>query len=136
MSIMVEEGVRRLRNAARGLDWERSRAVMETWSRKLRRSGYPATLRHEMIGASVRRYEKMCEEEDNGGRPVHRSREWKAKERLTDSKGAEENQLAQGQRGSDLSALDIGPNLWDHEQGDEGGDQEVRGGDRLESPSS
>ena len=53
-----------------------------------------------------------------------------------DSKGAEENQLAQGQRGSDLSALDIGPNLWDHEQGDEGGDQEVRGGDRLESPSS
>ena len=67
MSIMVEEGVRRLRNAARGLDWERSRAVMETWSRKLRRSGYPATLRHEMIGASVRRYEKMCEEEDNGG---------------------------------------------------------------------
>ena len=29
MSIMVEEGVRRLRNAARGLDWERSRAVME-----------------------------------------------------------------------------------------------------------
>ena len=52
------------------------------------------------------------------------------------SKGAEENQLAQGQRGSDLSALDIGPNLWDHEQGDEGGDQEVRGGDRLESPSS
>ena len=81
MSIMVEEGVRRLRNAARGLDWERSRAVMETWSRKLRRSGYPATLRHEMIGASVRRYEKMCEGEDNGGRPVHRSREWKAKER-------------------------------------------------------
>ena len=53
MSIMVEEDVRRLRNAARGLDWERSRAVMEKWSRKLRRSGYPATLRHEMIGASI-----------------------------------------------------------------------------------
>ena len=41
-----------------------------------------------------------------------------------DSKGADGNQLAQGQRGLDLSALDIGPNLLNHEQGDEGGDQE------------
>ena len=81
MSIMVEEGVRRLRNGARGLDWERSRSVMELWSRKLRRSGYPATMRHEMIGASVRRFEEMCAEEDRGGRPVHRSRDWKVKER-------------------------------------------------------
>ena len=81
MSIMVEEGVRRLRNAARGLDWERSRSVMELWSRKLRRSGYPATVRHEMIGASVRRYERMCEEEDRGVRPVHRARDWKEEER-------------------------------------------------------
>ena len=81
MSIMVEEGVRRLRNAARGLDWERSRAVMELWSRKLRRSGYPGTVRHEMIGAAVRRHERMLEEEDEGVRPVHRSRDWKEKER-------------------------------------------------------
>ena len=41
-----------------------------------------------MIGASVRRYEKMCEGEDNGGRPVHRSREWKAKERNCEKNGA------------------------------------------------
>ena len=70
MSIMVEEGVRRLRNGARGLDWERSRSVMELWSKKLRRSRYPATMRHVMIGASVRRFEEMCEEEDSieGGR--------------------------------------------------------------------
>merc|ERR1712016_544155 len=43
MAVLVEEGVRRLRNASRGLEWERSRVVMERWSRKLRRSGYPAT---------------------------------------------------------------------------------------------
>ena len=54
---------------------------MELWSRKLRRSGYPATVRHEMIGASVRRYERMCEEEDRGVRPVHRARDWKEEER-------------------------------------------------------
>ena len=38
-------------------------------------------VRHEMIGASVRRYERMCEEEDRGVRPVHRARDWKEKER-------------------------------------------------------
>ena len=44
MSIMVEGGVQRLRNAARGLDWERSRSAMERWIKKLRRSGYPVEL--------------------------------------------------------------------------------------------
>ena len=39
MSVLVEEGLRRLRNHTRGLEWERSRKVMEDWSRKLRRSG-------------------------------------------------------------------------------------------------
>ena len=44
MAVLVEEGVRRLRNASRGLEWERSRSVMEKWSRKLQRSGYPTTI--------------------------------------------------------------------------------------------
>lgn len=43
-----------------------------------------------MIGASVRKYEKMCEVEDSGGRPIHRSREWKVRERQ-EGKGAEED---------------------------------------------
>ena len=37
MAVLVEEGVRRLRNTARGLDEEKRRSVMEKWSRKLRR---------------------------------------------------------------------------------------------------
>ena len=81
MSVLVEEGVRRLRNHSRGLEWERSRQVMEDWSRKLRRSGYPTTMRHEVIKAAVDRYEKMCVEEDEGVRPIHRPRSWKEKER-------------------------------------------------------
>ena len=81
MSVLVEERVRRLRNHSRGLDWERSRQVMEEWSRKLRRSGYPETMRHEVIKASVDRYEKMCLEEDEGIRPIYRPRSWKEEER-------------------------------------------------------
>ena len=29
----------------------------------------------------MRRYERMCEEEDRGVRPVHRARDWKEEER-------------------------------------------------------
>ena len=78
MAVLVEEG---LRNHTRGLEWERSRKVMEDWSRKLRRSGYPATMRHEVIKAAADRYKKMCMEEDEGVRPIHRPRSWKEKER-------------------------------------------------------
>ena len=79
MSVLVEEGVRRLKNHSRGLDWEKSRQFMET--RKLRRSGYPETMRHEVIKAAVDRFEKMCREEDQGIQPIHRPRSWKEEER-------------------------------------------------------
>ena len=39
MAVLVEEGLRRLRNCARGLDPKISQAVMTKWSMKLRRSG-------------------------------------------------------------------------------------------------
>ena len=53
LSVMVEEGVRRLRNHSRGLAWEKRRKVMEDWSRKLKRSGYPPTFRHQVVKAAV-----------------------------------------------------------------------------------
>ena len=70
MAVLVKEGVRRLRNTSRGLDWERSRVVMERWSRKLRRSGYPATVRHQVIKTALDRWDKMRQEEDAGVRLV------------------------------------------------------------------
>ena len=54
MSVLVEEGLRRLRNNSRGLEWESSRKVMEKWSHKLRRSGYPESVRHEVKRQTVR----------------------------------------------------------------------------------
>ena len=54
---------------------------MTKWSQKLRRSGYPATVRHQAIKTAIDKREKMCLEEDQGIRPVHRSRHWKTKER-------------------------------------------------------
>ena len=81
MSVLVEEGVRRLRNCSRGMDGQKSRNVMTSWAHKLRRSGYPGTTRHQVIKAACEKYEKMCQDEDEGVRPIHRSRDWKRKER-------------------------------------------------------
>ena len=55
--------------------------VMEKWSRKLRRSGYTATVRHQVIKTAIERWDRMMEEEDAGVRPMYRPREWKEKER-------------------------------------------------------
>ena len=76
MSVLVEEGLRRLRNCSRGLDAGVRRKVMKAWAMKLRRSGYPETVRHQVISEAVRKFKKMCEDEDKGGRPIHRARSW------------------------------------------------------------
>ena len=81
MAVLVEEGLRRLRNTSRGLEQEESRRVMAIWSRKLKRSGYPATVRHEVIKTACEKWEKMCNDEDSGGRPIFRPRGWKKEER-------------------------------------------------------
>ena len=90
LSVMVEEGVRRLRNNSRGLDWEKRRRVMETWSRKLKRRGYPATFRHQVVKAAVDKWEKMCKDEDEGVRPIHRAREWQMKTRRLEKESKRE----------------------------------------------
>ena len=55
---------------------------MAKWSNKLRRSGFPPTVGYQVIRTALEKWDKMCEEEDAGVRPVHRPREWKEKEAM------------------------------------------------------
>ena len=91
MSVLVEEGVRRLRNHSRGMAWESIRQVMELWSQKLGRSGYPATVRLEVIRLACEKYDKMCRDEDAGVRSIHRPRVWKEKERRKEKEMKQKN---------------------------------------------
>ena len=75
IAVLVEEGLRRLRNCSRGLDWDVSRQVMTKWSMQLRRSGYPATIRHQVIKTAGERWDRMCQQEDSSVRPIHRNYE-------------------------------------------------------------
>ena len=43
MCVLVEEGLRRMKNCSRRLDWEHRKGVMVEWARKLNRCGYPET---------------------------------------------------------------------------------------------
>ena len=108
MSVLVEEGVRRMRNYSRGLEWEKSRVAMTSWSRKLQRSGYPATVRHQVIKAACNKYEKMCKDEEEGVRPVHRSRDWKRRERKREKEKKVTN-WHQNQKGQILAPLILDP---------------------------
>ena len=72
MAVLVEEGLRRMRNCSRGMEWSDRRVVMVEWAKKLRRNGYSATIRHQVVKEAILKYEKMCAVEDEGGRPVHR----------------------------------------------------------------
>ena len=76
MSVLVEEGVRRMRNCSRTLDVGQRRSIMEDWARKLKRSGYAAIVRHQVVKEAIEKFERMCKTEDDGGRQIHRAREW------------------------------------------------------------
>ena len=78
---MVEGGVRRLRNHSTGLESQEVKKCMVKWAKKLRRSGYPVSFRHQVITASLGRFRRLVTDEENGVRPIHRPREWKRRER-------------------------------------------------------
>ena len=98
----------RLRTYSHELEWQKRRVSMANWSRKLQRSGYQSTMRHQVIKAACNSYEKMCRDEDEGMRPVHRSRDGKRRER----KREKEKKLTnwhQNQKGQASATLILGP---------------------------
>ena len=57
--------------------------MMGRWARKMKRSGFSATVRRQGIKEALRKFQQMCQTEDQGGRPIHRARVWqKAARRL------------------------------------------------------
>ena len=91
LAAMVEEGVRRLRNFSRGLEWELRREAMEDWATKLSRSGYPAAFRHQVIKTAVEKWDRMCQDEDEGKRPIHRARDWQEPARRLEKESRRES---------------------------------------------
>ena len=59
-----------------GLEWEGRKSIMKAYAMKLKRSGWPATTRHQVVKEVVEKWDQACQMENEGVRPIHRAREW------------------------------------------------------------
>ena len=78
---LVQEGMRRLRNTKRELDWSVKSEILSEFSFSLYMSGYSERFRLDIIQSAVIGYERQCERSDNGEIPLHRPRDWNKEKR-------------------------------------------------------
>ena len=79
---LIQEAIRRLRNTSRSLDWGIKAKILSEFCNKMMISGYSEKFRLEVIKSAVRGYEKQCLDADQGIKPLHRSREFQAEQRM------------------------------------------------------
>ena len=65
-------------------------------------------MRHQVVVTALERWDKMCEEEDKGVRPVHRPREWREQERRLEKEMKSQN-WHRGEGGQVSAPLIIDP---------------------------
>ena len=73
---MINEVVRRLRNCEKVED-----EVLSAFSQKMRNSGYGAEFRRQVIAGGVKVDKEQRRREEEGGRPMFRSRNFEKDER-------------------------------------------------------
>ena len=79
---LVQEGVRRLLNTRRQLDWDTIKAdILTEFSWALKISGYSEKFRLDVIQDAIVTYERRCARADAGLAPLHRPRGWQSEER-------------------------------------------------------
>jgi hypothetical protein len=73
MSVIIEEGLIRMRICSIGMDRKVTKEVMERWARKLQRSGYPASVRHQAIKEAIqaREWQKAARRLDKETKPAN-----------------------------------------------------------------
>ena len=99
-STLTNEAMRRLLCCSSNLDKEEMVEVMEEFARTMRRSGYEERFRHEVITDAMRGYQKLVREEEQGGRPLDRPREYREEERRRRKEEKRERFYRKEQRGT------------------------------------
>ena len=78
---LTQEVIRIMRNCHPDLPWKEKVARLNTFTERMRDSGYPERYRAEVIQSGLKGYEKMLEVEKTGGRPVNRLKKTNREER-------------------------------------------------------
>ena len=81
MAVLHREAVRRMLNMDKLHSWQEVTATLNIFSKKLERSGYPASVRADVVRSAIQTYWKMRGEEDEGIRPLYRPRTWHEEKR-------------------------------------------------------
>ena len=80
-TILTQECLRRLRNTKVELGPEVQRKYLNQFMLTLKNSGYNKKFRKEVLDSSLKAFQKMLEEDQNGTKPLYRSRDWNSEER-------------------------------------------------------
>ena len=75
-TVLTQEVVRIRRNMSKRLPWEETVKHLDDFSERLKLSGYNEDYRFQVIKSGVEGFDKMVEEEQNGGQPINRPRSW------------------------------------------------------------
>ena len=78
-TVLTQEGIRRLKNCKKELDWEQKAKHLGDFMQKLKNSGYDEKFRLEVLKSSLNGYDKIIEDDEKGIKPVYRNKEWKEK---------------------------------------------------------
>jgi hypothetical protein len=74
-SILLEEGMSRLRNCSPELSWSRKAVFLNRFSSDLINSGHTASFRRTVLNRIVKRYQAELSNHLEGRKPLYRSRE-------------------------------------------------------------
>ena len=74
ISTLSQEVLRRMRNTSRNVKKERREEILTEFMKKLKRSGYNAKTRREILIAGMKGYMRLVKEEEEGRRRVNRPR--------------------------------------------------------------
>ena len=78
---LTQYGLRILRNSKLELEWETKAKMLSTFSERMRDSGYGEKFRLEIISSILVGWKKMVTAQEEGLRPINRSRSWNQGER-------------------------------------------------------
>ena len=79
-TILTQECLRRLRNTKRELGPEVQRKYLNIFMLQLKNSGYNAKFRKEVLDSALKAFQKMVKDDQDGIKPMYRSRDWNWKE--------------------------------------------------------
>ena len=80
-TILTQECLRRLRNTKKELGEEVQNKHLSEYMSRMRKSGYSAIFRLQILKSAKEAYKKMLIEDKEGTKPLYRSRSWNREER-------------------------------------------------------